>query len=285
MVPTTHLVLQEIRLAPGGEWVCAGEGWRFITLRAGQAYWLGASSTTVEPGEAIMASPITAGILRASQLAAVSGSYFQFQPDRLTDLLSPVERHYLEDRETLSRLAFRHFKASDPLAIEFAAMASRTCADSSLASRSGVLRLIAAAVGIGSGMLARPQDPQSNASERFQTLLGRMTEAEFIRCSVETIALQCRCSTRHLSRLFRAIFSTSFSARQTELRMQRASRLLHETDLKIAQIAVECGYRHIGLFNATFKRRWHTTPTEWRQQGRTRNLREPPSPACPQERL
>lgn len=285
MVPTTHLVLQEIRLAPGEEWVCAGECWRFITLRTGQAYWLGTSSFTVEPGEAIMASPITTGILRASQLAAVSGSYFQFQPGRLTDLLSPVERHYLEDRETLSRLAFRHFKASDPWAVEFAAMASRAFTDSSLASRSGVLRLIAAAVGIGSGMLARPEDPQTNASERFQSMLGKMTEAEFIRCSVEALALQCRCSTRHLSRLFRAVFSTSFSARQTELRMQRASRLLQETNLRIAQIAVECGYRHIGLFNATFKRRWNTTPTEWRQSGRTRNLPEPSSSSSTQERL
>lgn len=274
MVSTTHLVLHEVHLNPGQEWALGGDGWRFFSVRSGQGYWLSNPVKSLDTGEALMISPITNGTVRASQLAGLSGVYFQFQPDRLTDLLTPVERHFLEARQTLERLAIRHYPANDPLAIEFTALAARSSPDASLASRSSVLRLIAMAVGIGPAALTAESEKRSSAAERFQALLGRITEAEFIRCSVENLALQCRCSTRHLSRLFRTTFSLSFSARQTELRMQKAAQMLRDTDLRIAQIASECGYRHIGLFNATFKRRWKRTPTEWRQAARASDSAE-----------
>jgi AraC-like DNA-binding protein len=274
MVSAPHLVLHEIHLNPGQEWAFAVDGWRFFSVVSGQGYWLSDPVRSLDTGEAFMISPITKGVLRASQLAGLSGVYFQFHPDRLTDLLTPVERHFLEAKQTLERLALRHFPANDPVALEFASLAARSSPDASLASRSSVLRLIAMAVGIGPGALVSDSERRSSAAERFQALLGRITEAEFIRCSVESLALQCRCSTRHLSRLFRTPFSLSFSARQTELRMQKAAQMLRETDLRIAQIASECGYRHIGLFNATFKRRWKRTPSEWRQASRNADSSE-----------
>ena len=269
MVSTTHLVLHSVHLSPGQEWSIAGEGWRFFSVLSGQGYWLSNPARSLERGEALMISPITSGTLLASQLSGLTGVYFQFHPDRLTDLLTPVERHFLEAKQTMERLALRHFLATDPLALEFAALAARSSPDASLASRSSILRLIAMAVGIGPAALPEESEKRSSAAERFQALLGRITEAEFIRCSVESLSLQCRCSTRHLSRLFRSMFSLSFSARQTELRMQKAAQMLRDTDLRIFQIASECGYRHIGLFNAIFKRRWKRTPTEWRQVART----------------
>ena len=265
MPVVSHLILREVHLSAGEEWALGGEGWNFLSVRSGQGYWLSRPPRTVEIGEALMISPLTHGCLRASQLASLCVVHFQFQPDRLTDLLTPVERQFLEARRTWEELALRHYGAQDPVAVEFAGLAARSCTDASLASRSSVLRLIAMAVGIGAEGKGAESEKGSRATDRFQTLLGQITDAELIRCSVESLARQCRCSVRHFSRLFRSTFDSSFSARQTELRMQRAAQLLRETDLLVGQIAAECGYRHIGLFNATFKRRWKLTPSEWRR--------------------
>lgn len=269
MALDAHLLLQETKLGPGEEWTFPGEGWRFLSVRLGQGYWLAADPKPVEPGDAIMLSPVSRGILRASQLTDLSFAFFNFQPDRLTDLLTPMERHYLESAATQSRLAFKLIGANDPWAREFSVLAQRATSQNSLASRSALLQLIAAAVGIETGPQVEVPSRLPGAKDRFLHLLGQMSESEFINCSVEGVAQQSRCSTRHLSRLFHETFGVSFSARQTELRMQKAVQLLKDTDLKISQVARECGYGHLGLFNATFKRRWKHTPSEWRGSQRT----------------
>ena len=80
--------------------------------------------------------------------------------------------------------------------------------------------------------------------------------------SLTELAGQLHCSERHFSRLFREEFNISLRARQTELRLQRARQLLTESDAKIINVAYESGYRHLGLFNALFKRRFGVTPSQ-----------------------
>ena len=66
--------------------------------------------------------------------------------------------------------------------------------------------------------------------------------------------------------MFLKEFGVAFRARQIELRLQRALKLLVESNDKIIAIANDSGYRHIGLFNAMFKKRFGVTPSDWRQQ-------------------
>jgi AraC-like DNA-binding protein len=47
--------------------------------------------------------------------------------------------------------------------------------------------------------------------------------------------------------------------------LQRAQQLLSETDSKIIHVALESGYRHLGLFNATFKKYIGMAPSQWRR--------------------
>jgi hemolysin activation/secretion protein len=93
-----------------------------------------------------------------------------------------------------------------------------------------------------------------------------MSEAELATRSLTQLAEELHCSERHFSRLFREEFHISLRSRQTELRLQRARQLLAESDAKIISVAYESGYRHLGLFNAMFKRRFGVTPSQWRQQ-------------------
>ena len=71
----------------------------------------------------------------------------------------------------------------------------------------------------------------------------------------------CGCSLRHFRRMFHEQFNTSIRAKQTELRLEKARQMLVETDEKILTIARESGYRHLGFFNAIFKRKFGVTPT------------------------
>jgi len=51
-----------------------------------------------------------------------------------------------------------------------------------------------------------------------------------------------------------------------ELRLQRARHLLASSNAKIIHVALDSGYRHLGLFNILFKRRFGMTPSQWRRQ-------------------
>jgi AraC-like DNA-binding protein len=89
------------------------------------------------------------------------------------------------------------------------------------------------------------------------------------------------CSERHFSRLFREEFGVPFHARQIELRLQRARQLLADSNAKIINIAYDSGYRHLGLFNTMFKKRFGLTPVEWRRQYVHKNIPSSPSPHPP----
>jgi hemolysin activation/secretion protein/AraC-like DNA-binding protein len=103
-------------------------------------------------------------------------------------------------------------------------------------------------------------------------VVGKMTEAELAESSLSGLSRQLHCSERHFSRLFREEFGVPFRARQIELRLQRAQQLLAGSDDKIINVAYESGYRHLGLFNAMFKKRFGVTPGEWRQQNTSKNI-------------
>ena len=71
--------------------------------------------------------------------------------------------------------------------------------------------------------------------------------------------------------MFRKHFNTSIRAKQADLRLDKARQLLAETNQKIVTVATESGYRHLGFFNTTFKKRFGMTPSEWRKkEGRAR---------------
>jgi AraC-like DNA-binding protein len=101
---------------------------------------------------------------------------------------------------------------------------------------------------------------------RFEEVIARISDSELMHCPSEKLAELCGCSVRHFRRVFRSHFKTSVRAKQTALRLEKACQLLVETEEKIVSIAFESGYRHLGFFNAVFKKKFGVTPSEWRRQ-------------------
>lgn len=84
--------------------------------------------------------------------------------------------------------------------------------------------------------------------------------------SVAEMAKRCGCSRRHLSRLVREHFGSALVSVRTELRLDRAADLLRSADRKIIDVAMDCGFTHLGLFTTKFRERFGMTPGQWRKQ-------------------
>ncbi|HXG47894.1 MAG TPA: helix-turn-helix transcriptional regulator, partial [Methylomirabilota bacterium] len=202
----------------------------------------------------------------ASRLGSMRLSAFRFCPDSMGGLLMMSERHFFEHQGALARRAFRLFPATHAVGRAFQELCERTEAVNGFLARCRMLHLIAlvfdhelSRAGTGDGVIL-------SADRRIHELMQRLTEDEFIRASSEELAGHCGCSVRHFSRLFRRHFGVSLRMWQTELRLLKARRMLAETNFKVINVASACGYRHLGLFNGLFKRRFSMTPTEWRRQ-------------------
>jgi hypothetical protein len=50
-----------------------------------------------------------------------------------------------------------------------------------------------------------------------------------------------------------------------EMRLMKAVSLLVDPDVKIIHVAEKCGFNHLGLFNTCFRRRFGSSPGEWRK--------------------
>jgi len=244
----------------------------------GTGYWLqhGAETRQLTTGDGLIVLRSADGVVRASQLGVLKLQFFTIQPQYLNGLLTVTEWHQLEvvPKNPASPVSF--FTVDEPLGQKFMRLAEQSHSER-LSMRCALLQLWASAI---AGWLTDPAATPGVTNKlrnQFRELVGRMTEAELSERSLNDLSQQLHCSERHFSRLFREEFGVPFRARQIELRLQRAKQLLADSNAKIINVAYESGYRHLGLFNAMFKKRFGLTPSDWRRQ----NL---PKPATPKPR-
>ena len=251
-------------LRPSGEWKPEARGWTVIRVAEGAGYTMhSAGAKEFNTGDMVVVGPDTIITIRASQLGVLKLEFFLVLPQFLNGLLTVTEWRQLEDLSRHNFTKLLHFAHGDPTAQKFTRLAAQTQRDC-LASRSSMLQLWASSiasllppVNASTGQLVQLRD-------RFRDFIGKMSESELATRSLPELAEQLHCSERHFSRLFREEFNVSLRDRQTELRLQRARQLLADTNSKIINVAYESGYRHLGLFNAMFKRRFGLTPSAWR---------------------
>jgi hemolysin activation/secretion protein/AraC-like DNA-binding protein len=261
-----HLIIQELALRPSGEWQPDTHAWTVARVAEGAGYSLqGSAARELNAGDMVVVGPATQFTVRASQLGNLKLEFYVVLPQFLNGLVTLAEWRQLEEASKQPYPKLAHFAAADPHAQRFTRLAAQRQRDC-LSSRSTMLQLWATSINqllppinTSTGQLVQLQD-------RFRELVGKMSEAELATRSLAELADKLHCSERHFSRLFRKEFKVSLRERQTELRLQRASQLLADSNSKIINVAYESGYRHLGLFNAMFKRRFGLTPSAWRQK-------------------
>jgi AraC family transcriptional regulator len=80
-----------------------------------------------------------------------------------------------------------------------------------------------------------------------------------------SLAADCRISTRHLTRAFRATFGGTLGDYIAETRIRRAKKLLASGDCYVKEIAQACGFQSQAAFAAAFRRATGLTPRQYRQ--------------------
>jgi hemolysin activation/secretion protein len=276
MAVERHLILHELILRPSGEWMPPAGGWTVVRVAEGGGYWLhDGTARELNAGDVMAVSANARALLRASQLGPLKLQLFTVQPQYLNGVLTVTEFHQLAAVSSGPLPGVLIFAAADPVAQKFSRIADQPRGDN-LFLRCALLQLWSSSL---KGLLAAPVTESAGGNklhERFRQLVGRMTEAELAESSLSGLARQLHCSERHFSRVFREEFGVPLRARQIELRLQRAQQLLTDSDAKVINVAYESGYRHLGLFNAMFKKRFGVTPSEWRQQNGVKNFPIPP---------
>ena len=272
MIGDRHLILQELTLPSSAEWLPRCSGWLIARVAEGTGYWLQprAAHRQLNPGDGLIVIRHADGVVRASQLGPLKLHLFIVQPQYLNGLLTVAEWHQLEVAPHHPWSPVSVFAAGEPLGQKFTRLTDQAYSNR-LPMRCALLQLWASAV---AGLLPAPP-PSAGGNklrDHIRDLVGQMTEAELSERSLMELARQLHCSERHFSRLFREEFGVPFHARQIELRLQRARQLLADSNAKIINIAYLSGYRHLGLFNARFKKRFGLTPLEWRRQHPRKNL-------------
>jgi AraC family transcriptional regulator of adaptative response / DNA-3-methyladenine glycosylase II len=87
--------------------------------------------------------------------------------------------------------------------------------------------------------------------------------------SVDELAARVGVGARHLCRLFARHVGASPVQVARTLRVQRAKRLLDETDLPMAEVALRAGFGSVRRFNAVFAEVYRRPPTAIRRQRQT----------------
>ncbi|MGE1155177.1 helix-turn-helix domain-containing protein [Pseudomonas kitaguniensis] len=107
--------------------------------------------------------------------------------------------------------------------------------------------------------------PDARSSERinraFDYLINELTSD--LRLSV--IAERVGMSEAGFSRFFKRITGHGFIDLMRKLRIQRACRLLVQTQLSVAEICFEVGYENVSNFNRHFRHEMDQTPSDYRR--------------------
>ena len=112
-----------------------------------------------------------------------------------------------------------------------------------------------------------PEVDQHRIVQQFRKVLSYMEQNYREEITLAQVADLAGFSVSYTSRFFRRLTGTGFLEYLNLLRVSNAADMLHNTDLRIIDIAYECGFNNNRSFNRTFLRYAGVTPSEYRERG------------------
>jgi AraC-like DNA-binding protein len=269
-----HLVINELRLATGAEWMPHFRGWCLSHIGSGISYWREQNGTRDVPaGSTLVLSAEARGVLRASQLSEVAITYFCVETEKLLGLLSLREQHFLQHAAGRKSLAVRVLSPDSPASDQFKNLRPSPGA-SATSMRLRLLQLFMDMFECEIEQDSTAPVPWMDGRGRFRQIMNQMAASEFVELSVSKLAPMMSCSPRHLNRLFREELGASFREKQIELRLAKACELLATSNAQVVEVALESGYQSSSVFSELFKKHLGVSPGQWRRQ---RLKAQPPS--------
>ena len=282
----SSLMLRDLKVPETGRWVHRLGGWTFLLLRDGAGSLDSAVlARPVKAGDVLVLAGATEATLHPTRPAAFftyystvrpisttgfSCCYFRIFPDRLNEILNLAERYLFKTVER-DWGGVIYYPAGSRLARRFDKLAKRQEHTVNLSHRSHLLKLVSAWLtestvsSNGVRVTKEAQQPMDTGTEaRVAGLLQHMPHAQIQALSIDELARRCGCSRRHLNRVVNKHFGCSVAQLKLDVRLERAVELLRNSGSKIIDVAMECGFNHLGSFSAKFRAKYGTTPAHWR---------------------
>ena len=121
------------------------------------------------------------------------------------------------------------------------------------------------ALEIGRVPAARPST-RHELHARVQKGRQAMDEMLTENLPLKNIARLAHLSPFHFHRAFSAVFGETPHAYRTRRRLERAARLLGETDAPVIDVCLDTGFESAASFSTLFRRRYGASPTEFRRK-------------------
>ena len=265
MLAQDHLTLRLIRLKPAEEWTHKRKGLCFLFLKGGCGRCAAGNMTQhLAPGDVLLLNEGLRGkVLVISDTELVFWS-FSLCLEHLFPLFSGEEIPLLQ-RVVDNLKLLKVYPAATPLAVECHRLLASAPPQFNLAHRGQVLRVASAMLSEEFNTAHGQHAGFVRVEEHMIQVFEKLPADELLTLSVPELASKFGCSRRHLNRLFHQHFGFSVTAFRMEMRLIKAVSLLRDPDAKIINVAVQCGFNHLGLFNTCFKRRFGTSPGQWRK--------------------
>lgn len=113
-------------------------------------------------------------------------------------------------------------------------------------------------------MIMRAIGSNSSASV-FDDILNYINHNYASQLKLETLAPLFGYNSSYLGKLFTQKMGVRFNAYLDQVRIEKATELLRNTDMKIYEIAAEVGYKNVDYFHQKFKSSKQISPAEYRK--------------------
>jgi AraC-like DNA-binding protein len=260
-----HLTLRLVRLKSSEEWSPKREGLVFLIFKAGAGeYVADHASVQIQAGDILILNEDKRGKLRTFRNEEIAFWSFSLRLEHLFPLFAGTEISFLQD--VMGGLKnSKLLPASSSLAVQCHRLIEEVPPQFNLDHRGQLLRVTAAILADEFKGAYHQRLGFVRTEKRVVQVFEALSADELLNLSVSELAEKFGCSRRHLNRLFHQNFGLSVGALKMEMRLMKAAACLRNGQTKVIIVAEQCGFNHLGLFNTCFKKRFQTTPGQWRR--------------------
>ena len=266
MNPQDHLTLRLESLKASEELALKGDALNFVFAKSGGGkFTFTKAAHRLAPADILIFNAASGGKLEvADRKGEFRFGTFSVSIESLLPLFAGHEitlLHHLAESLRDSKI----HPGSSPLAVECQQLLKMVPAQLGLDHRGQLIRIAASLLSAEFQTIQAQRGSSPGADNHVTQVFEKLTAAELISLSVGELAARFNCSRRHLNRLFHQHFGASVATLRMEMRLLKAVSLLRDPSAKIINVAEDCGFNHLGLFNTCFKRRFGTSPGQWRK--------------------
>jgi AraC-like DNA-binding protein len=254
MLNQDYLTVRLVRLKPSEEWSNERGRLSFIFPKGGHGrYVSGPVAHRLSPGDVLVVNAASEDKIGIPGTGELVFWCFSVCFENLFPLFASNEICLLQSITDGLKKA-KLYPASTPLAAECHRLLADIPPHAELGHRGQLLRIVAALLSMEFKNARRQRVGFVRVEEHMSQVFENLPAAEILNLSVDELATKFGCSRRHLSRLFHQYFGMSIAALRMEMRLLKAVSLLRNRDAKITNVAEECGFNHLGLFNTCFQK-------------------------------